>query len=77
MYLINKGGIIAAANRADHVDVWVLWLHVDVRHHEVEGRADSQHVIQVGEVALQVGVPGQGHLLLQAPAPHLMLWLGG
>lgn len=70
-YLIHKGVIIAAADRADHVDVGVLGVHVNLGHHEVEGRAHSQHIIQVSKVALQVGVARQGHLLLQPPAPPI------
>ncbi len=52
--LIDKGGVIAASNRADHVDVWVVWVHVDVGYHKVERRPYSQHPIQICEVVLQV-----------------------
>ena len=54
MYLIHKGCIITAAHRANHVDIGVIRVHVNVWHHKVEWRAHSQHIIQVCEVALQV-----------------------
>jgi len=51
-HFIDKRGVIAASNRADHVDVWVLWVHVDVGYHKVQRRPYSQNPIQICEVVL-------------------------
>lgn len=54
MYLIHKRHIIAATHRANHVDIGVCRVHLNMGHHKIEWRAHSQHIIQVCEIGLQV-----------------------
>ena len=76
-HLVDEGGVIAASDRADHVNVWCFRIHADVGHHKVQWGPNAQHSIQVGEVVLQVGVSGQCNLLLQSPASCVRLQHAG
>ena len=64
LHLVDERLIVTPAHRTDRVDVRAVWVHVNVRHHKVEGRANAQQSIQVSKVVLQVRVPWQRNLLL-------------
>ncbi len=66
--LVEQGGVVAAGDGADSVDVARGAGHVEIVDYQQQRRAHPQVLVHVLVVGLQEGVPGQRRLLLQAPA---------
>ena len=66
--LVEQGGVVAAGDGADSVDVARGAGHVEIVDYQQQRRAHPQVLVHVLVVGLQEGVPGQRGLLLQAPA---------